>query len=223
MSNLPTNATVVTTTPTQPPSTPDLSTSGPAPRITPHSRVSKPPTESDPVLTRVSLGRADNGTQFGMFIQVFADGTVIDGEGVHHVGADLMKPILDTLRQGDIYRIHGHCGNASADEIEAAQVVVYERSYGKLRATSFSYSGNPHGCDPSLHKLHKALEAIQMKLSHVSPSIGNAPAGPALSAPATTAAPVISGPAVTRGSNMPSPPAVNPVTGPVLSLTPPNS
>ena len=62
------------------------------PRLTPKPRVNKPVTEADPLVTRVSLGRSDNGSQFGMFLQVFADGTIIDGEGVHHVGREALKP-----------------------------------------------------------------------------------------------------------------------------------
>jgi hypothetical protein len=185
--------------PTTPASTPSLPSGGPAPRISPQPRVSRPPTEADPIVTRIALGRSDNGGQFGIFLQIFADGTVIDLEGVHHIGGDLMRPLVDSLRQGDIYRIKGHCGAPSTDFVEVAHVVVYERSYGKLRATSFSYSGNPQGCDASVRKLHAALDSIQTRLS--------TPAAPS-TAPAQP-----SGPA-------PSRPAQGPGT-PVLSLTPP--
>jgi hypothetical protein len=110
-----------------------------------------------------------------MFLQVFADGTVIDGEGIHHLGSDAIKPLVDALRQGDVYRVRGHCGNPSTDFIVTTHVVVYERSLGKLRATSFSYSGNPHGCDASVHKLHAALETIQTKLSTPTPVASTTP------------------------------------------------
>ena len=121
--------------------------------------------------------------------QVFADGTVIDGEGVHHVSTDALKPLVDALRQGDLYRLKGHCGNPSTDFIVTTHVVVYERSLGKLRATSFSYSGNPHGCDASVHKLHAALESIQTKLSTPAPTSTTTPAA---ATPPTVGAPVLS-------------------------------
>jgi hypothetical protein len=199
----PTTVYSATTAPGTPPSTPNAPSSGAAPRITPQPRVSRPPTEADPIVTRIAVGRSDNGGQFGMFLQVFADGTVLDLEGVHRIGNDLMKPLMEGLRQGELYRLKGHCGAPSTDFIETTNVIVYERSYGKLRATSFSYSGNPQGCDPSVRKLHAALEAIQTRLSSP-PS-----QGPATSA---AAAPVLSGPA-------PKPPEVNPAPS-VLGLTP---
>jgi hypothetical protein len=148
-----------------PPSTPTVAADGPAPRIAPQPRVSRPPTEADPIVSRVAIGRSDGGGQFAMFLEVFADGTVIDSEGVHRVGNDVMKPLMEALRLGELYRLKGHCGAPSTDFIEHAHVVIYERSLGKLRATSFSYSGNPQGCDPSVKKLHAALDAVQNKLS----------------------------------------------------------
>ncbi len=69
---------------TTPPSTLPGASSGP--RVTPKPRVNKPATEADPVVTRVSLGRSDDGSQFAMFLQVYADGTVIDSSGVHKLG-----------------------------------------------------------------------------------------------------------------------------------------
>lgn len=188
-----------------PPSTPDASSNGPGPKITAQPRVSRPATEADPVVTRVAIGRSDTGSQFAMFLQVFADGTVIDGEGIHHLGPDAMKPLLDALRQGDLYRLKGHCGQPSTDFIVATHVVVYERALGKLRASSFSYSGNPHGCDASVHKLHAALESIQTKLN---------PATSASGATANTSVPPTTsdGPALTAPSG----------GTPVLGLTAPN-
>ncbi len=172
--------------PSLPPSTPEPTTTGAGPRITAQPRVSRPATEADPIVTRVAIGKSDNGGQFAMFLQVFADGTVIDGEGIHHLSPEAMKPLMEALRQGDLYRLKGHCGNPSTDFIVSTHVVVYERSLGKLRATSFSYSGNPHGCDASVHKLHAALESIQTKLSPSTP-VATAPtsaaSGPALAAP----------------------------------------
>jgi len=164
--------------PTTPVSTPEAG-GGTAPRISPQPRVSRPPTESDPILTRASVARSDGGGQFGMFLQVFADGTVIDGEGVHKLGGDVMRPLTEALRQGDLYRLKGHCGAPPTDFIEVSHVVLFERSYGKLRATSFSYSGNPQGCDPAVRKLHAAMEAIQGRISSPAPSGAEGTAGPA--------------------------------------------
>jgi len=112
----------------------------------------------------------------------------------------VMKPLLDAIHQGDLFRLKGHCGAPSTESIESAHVVVFERSYGKLRATSFSYSGNPQGCDPSVRKLHAALEAIQLKLS--SPASATVPASVA-----------------TSPTQQPTPYQTG---GPVLSLTPAN-
>jgi hypothetical protein len=164
--------------PSSPPSTPESTSTGPAPKITAQPRVSRPATEADPLVTKISVGKSDGGGQFGMFLQVFADGTVIDGEGIHRLAPDAMKPLHEALRQGDLYRVRGHCGNPSTDFIVTTHVVVYDRAMGRLRATSFSYSGNPHGCDASVHKLHAALEAIQTKLSTPAPTV-TTPATPA--------------------------------------------
>ena len=198
--NAPTTISTTVVAPGTPASTPALPAVGPTPRISPQPRVSRPPTEADPIVTRIALGRSDNGGQFGIFLQIFADGTVIDLEGVHHIGGDLMKPLVESLRQGDIYRLKGHCGAPSTDFVEVAHVVVYERSYGKLRATSFSYSGNPQGCDASVRRLHAALDSIQTRLS--------TPTGPSPT-PTQPTGPAPSRPAQAQGT-------------PVLSLTPPS-
>jgi hypothetical protein len=163
--------------PSTPASTPaEPSSPANTPRITAQPRTSRPATEADPLVTRVSVGKSDGGGQFGMFLEVFADGTVIDGEGIHHISTEALKPLVDALRQGDLYRVKGHCGNPSTDFIVTTHVVVYERSLGKLRATSFSYSGNPHGCDASVHKLHAAIESIQTRLSTPAPAATSTPA-----------------------------------------------
>ena len=69
-------------------------------RSRPRPRVSKPATEADPLVTRVSLGRSDDGTQFAMFLQVYADGTIIDNSGVHKVGGEVLKPVVDAIAGG---------------------------------------------------------------------------------------------------------------------------
>ncbi len=171
---------------------------GPQPRIRPQPRASHAVTEADPIVTRISLARSDEGSQFGMFLQVYADGTVIDSQGVHRVGRAGIKEVVSVLESSDIHRVHGHCGAPSTDFVEHVQMVVYERSLGRLRATSFSCSGNPQGCDRSVRMLQTALETLQTKLGGTMtgpapsaaappPVIGLTPVGPA--PPQTPASP----------------------------------
>ena len=158
-------------------------------KLRPQPRNSQAATEADPILTRVALGRADDGKQFGMFLQVYADGTVIDSEGVHRVGADVMQPLGQALQASELSQLKGHCGGPPTDFIEQVHITVYERSRGRLRANSFSFSGNPAGCDPSVRALHAAIEVLQLKLSgppvtttavNTSPADTQAPAPPVL-------------------------------------------
>ena len=137
---------------------------GPVQRITPQPRTTRAATEADPILTRVTIGRSDNSGQFAMFLQIYADGTVIDSEGVHHVKPELLKPIHDQLQSGEIPRLKGHCGGPPTDYIEQVLYTVYDRSLGRIRATSFSFSGNQQGCSPVIRQLNAAVDALQMKL-----------------------------------------------------------
>src|SRR5439155_10944360 len=116
-----------------------------------------------------ALGRSDDGTQFGMFLQVYADGTVIDSEGVHHVGREGIKGVLASLEQNELYRIRGHCGAPATDFIEQVHMVLYERSLGRLRANAFSFSGNKQGCDPAVRHLQSALYTLQSRLTRPRP------------------------------------------------------
>jgi hypothetical protein len=50
-------------------------------------------------------------------------------------------------------------------------MIVYERSFGRLRASSFSFSGNTQGCDQAVRRLQNVLDALQTRLGR--------PAGPA--------------------------------------------
>lgn len=145
------------------------------PRLRPQPRVSRPITDADPIVTRVSLGRSDDGRQFGMFLQVFADGTVIDSEGVHQTGRQGIKDVMAALEQGDLYRVRGHCGAPSTDFVEQVHMVVYERSLGRLKANAFSFSGNPQGCDHAVRHLQTVLDALQARLSQPSPGSAMAP------------------------------------------------
>jgi hypothetical protein len=175
------------------PETPPLpSSTGPSERLTPRPRTSPAVTSADPILTRFALGKSNDGSTFGMFMQIFADGTVVDSEGVHHVRPADLKPIFDLVQAGDLYRIRGHCGAPSTDFIEYVHVVIYERRLGRLQAHSFSYSGNPQACDHSIRHLHAAIENLQTKLSRppvtTSPSIGSSPApiNPSSAIPSTS-------------------------------------
>ncbi len=165
-----------------------------SPRITPRPRVNKAATEADPLVSRISIGRADGGSQFGMFTQVFADGTVIDSEGVHKVSPEILKPVVEAVTSGDFAKIKGHCGASAGDTFENFHVVTYERSYGRLRANAFSYSGNPQGCDHAVHHIHKVLDDLQMKMTNPgTPGASNASMTPSVvnpPAPAISTAPV---------------------------------
>jgi len=125
-----------------------------------------------------------------MFLQVYADGTVIDGEGVHRLGAEAIRPIVQLLQSGELARVEGHCGGPPADFIEQVYVVAYERRLGGLRAIPFSYSGNTAGCTPAVRQLHQALEALQTRLSSPPGAAGSAPlAAPTVPADAPGLAP----------------------------------
>jgi hypothetical protein len=154
-----------------------------SPRIVPQPRVSRPVTEAEPLVTRVSLNRSDDGNAFGMFLQVFADGTVIDGEGAHHVTADVLKPVVEALQSNDFSRLKGHCGGPSTDYVEQVHVVVYERTLGRLRANAFSYSGNPQGCDHAVRHLHTALDTLQTRISRPITAANTASPMPAAPSP----------------------------------------
>jgi hypothetical protein len=198
------------------PETPPLGgsgASGPSERLTPKPRVSAAVTNADPVLTRFALGRSNDGSAFGIFLQIFADGTVVDSEGVHHLRTADLKPILEVVQSGEVYRLHGHCGAPSTDFIEYVHLVVYERRFGRLQAHSFSYSGNPQGCDHIIRHLHQAVENLQAKLSHH--PAPTAPMGPAPSALNPNPAP---GVPATAG-RFPAMPSTSP-TGPAIPLSP---
>ncbi|WP_165252695.1 hypothetical protein [Paludisphaera soli] len=215
------------------PSTPAVAESGPAaPPITPRSRVSNAATDADPLLTRMALGRSNDGGQFGMFLQIYADGTVIDSEGVHRLAPADLRPIAELVSSGELGRNRGHCGTPSSDYIEEVHVVVFERRLGRLTAQPFSYSGNPQGCDPSVRQLHTLIEGLQAKLSGqpvaastpasvVEDAAAAGPASPPLAAPAAFAAPSrtpLAAPGVSRV--LPPLPATS---APVIPLTPADS
>jgi hypothetical protein len=150
-------------------------------------------------LTQFAIGRTDDGKQIGMCLQVYADGTVLDSEGTHHVGREVLKPLIDAIQECQSTRMRSHCGGPPTSFIEQVYVVLYERAYGRLRATSLSYSGSPQGCDQAVRQLHAAIENLQSKLAGASPvsttSAAPTPATPPAAAPppppvATSAPPI---------------------------------
>lgn len=194
------------------PSVPALPADGPTapgagPRLVPQPRVSKPVTQAPPILTRVQLGRSDDGNTFGMFLQIYADGTVIDTEGVHKVGPDVMRPLIEALRAADVGRIKGHCGGPPVDFVQQVMLTVYDQNRGRLQANHFSYSGNPQGCDPAIKRLQDAIDAVQARLS------GPPTAGPSMSPPA--GAPPLAGPGADA-----APPLGTPRAADSIPLTP---
>jgi len=189
-------------------------------RLAPKPRVSPAVTTADPLLTRLALGRSNDGSQFAMFLEVFTDGTVIDSEGVHRIRPADLRPIVDAVQSGDLYRVRGHCGAPSTDFIEYVRVVIYERRLGRLSAHAFSYSGSTQGCDQSIRQLHTVLENLQAKLSR---QVNPTQAGPAPTVNSLGSSPLPSGPAPAFGphlGNHSTAPAINPGGGAVIPLTP---
>jgi hypothetical protein len=195
-----------------PETAPVAAANGPTERLTPRSRVSAAVTSADPVLTRFALGKSNDGSTFGMFMQIFADGTVVDSEGVHHVRPADLKPIFDAVQSGELYRLRGHCGAPSTDFIEYVHIVAYERRLGRLQAHSFSYSGNPQGCDHTIRHLHAAIENLQAKLSRQPVSASSATVG-ASSAPTVLSGSAPSNPSPIAPAMPGRPPAVPSTTG----------
>jgi hypothetical protein len=170
---------------------------GPTPRIRPQPRVSRPATEAEPILVKAAILRSDDGKTFGEFLQVFADGTAIDAEGVHHAGRAELRALIDALQDADASRLRGHCGGPPTDFVEQVHLTVFDRSFGRLRANHFSYSGNLQGCSPEVRTIQAAVNAFHDKLRSPMPAPTSSPApaptpasGPAL-APPTNAAPPI--------------------------------
>jgi hypothetical protein len=185
-----------------------------AQHLTPKPRISPAVTSADPILTRFALGRSNDGSQFGMFLQVFADGTVVDSEGVHQLRAVELRPIVETIQSGELFRNRSHCGAPSTDFIEYVHILVYERRFGRLMANSFSYSGNPQGCDHAIRHLHTALENLQAKLSRQP--------GMETSGPAAMSSPVPTTPYAQTRRSAAAPTSLAPSgsSGSVIPLTP---
>ena len=147
-------------------------------RLVSRPRTTRAVTEAEPVVTRVALGRSSDGMQFAMFMQVYADGTIVDGEGVHHVARTALQPLVDALRGSEAMKQHGHCGGPPTDYLEQTHVIVYERGMGRLRANAFSYSGNTEGCDHSLKHVRDAIDALQRQISGQGSAASAHPAAP---------------------------------------------
>jgi hypothetical protein len=182
------------------PTTPELpgSANGQS-RLTPRPRSTSAVTTADPLVVRAALGRSNDGSQFGMFLQVFADGTVFDSDGVHRLGSGEIRPLYEVIQSGELARLRGHCGTPSTDYVEHVQVVVFERRMGRMLAHSFSYGGNPQGCDNGIRRLHAALENIQAKLSR-QPTAGSSTALPAAATSGAAGLATGRGPVPERGT-----------------------
>jgi hypothetical protein len=139
-------------------------------------------TEADPILVKAAILRSDDGKSFGEFLQVFADGTAIDAEGVHRAGRAELRALIDALQDADASRLRGHCGGPPTDFVEQVHLTVFDRSFGRLRANHFSYSGNPQGCSAEVRKIHAAVNAFHDKLRSPMPAPTSGPA-PAVSTP----------------------------------------
>lgn len=206
--------------------TPRLPSTAPAPRLVPQPRTTRPMFEAEPLLTRVGVARSDNGAQFALFLHVFADGTVVDAEGVHRVPPDLVRAVSRAIYDGDLLRRRGHCGAPSTDYVEQFHVTTFERSGRNLKANTFSYTSNPQGCDPSVGRLHQAVEAIVLKLAGSGATPGAVtPAQPA-SAPVPAPAPALptlGAPVTPNLPVTPMPTEPTPPTNDVPPLLPPVS
>jgi hypothetical protein len=200
-------------------STPGLGLGAGAPaaegsRLVPQPRVSRPLTDAPPILTRVSIGRSDNGQRFGMFLQIHADGTVLSSDGVSRVGPDVLRPLLDALRAADLGREREHCGGPPTDFIEQVHLTVYDQSRGRLVANQLTYSGNTQGCDPALAAVLGAIDAVQNRIASPAPGTSAESAGVA-GAPA----PGLGLPPLGTDAAPPAPLA-SPAGGPTVGLTP---
>jgi hypothetical protein len=178
---------------------------GALPKLTPKSRVNRPITNAEPVLTRFALGRSNDGSQFGMFLEIFADGTVLDSEGVHHVRPADLKPVMEAIQGSDFSRIRGHSGAPPTDFIDHVQIIVFDRRLGRLTAHPFSYSGNPQGVDHAVRHLHTALEGLQLKLSRADRPVAAATPADATAAPGPNSGAQSVVPLTTSPAETPSP------------------
>jgi hypothetical protein len=170
--------------------------------------VNKPITNAEPVLTRFALGRSNDGSQFAMFLEIFADGTILDSEGIHHLRPSDLQPVMEAIQGSDFSRIRGHSGAPPTDFIDHVQIIVFDRRLGRLTAHPFSYSGNPQGCDQAIRHLHAALENLQVKLSRAGqPTSPGIPLGTPAQGASTT--PAGASPSVSMGNPASAPNATS--------------
>ena len=121
---------------------------------------------------------------------MFADGTILDSEGVHRVDREALLPLIRAIQAVDTSRLKGHCGGPPTDFVEQVHLVTYERTLRGLRASAFSFSGNPQGCDPSVRTLQAAIEALQVRLAGPAPGGALAPVAPPSAHAASTSSPL---------------------------------
>ena len=101
-----TGSRTLTDCPRPPVTTPTTAAAGPGQRLgaqaARRARRSRPPI---PLLTRFALGRSNDGSQFGMFLQVFADGTVDRLRRSAPPSPADLKPIVELVQSGELYRL----------------------------------------------------------------------------------------------------------------------
>ena len=103
-------------------------------------------TTADPLLTRVALGLSNDGNQFGMLLQVFTDGTVIDSEGVHRLSASELRPLVEAIQNSELRQFEATAArppttslntfmslSSSADGTPSGPLVLVRRQCPRLR------------------------------------------------------------------------------------------
>lgn len=136
-----------------------------------------PPANADPLVSRFAVGRATDGSTFGVFLHLYADGTVMDSSGLHHSDPGQLEILRGVLEDLPLDELDHHYPGAAAGDLEVIQMIVYQRSKGRIRAVSFSYSGDPGDAPPAIRRLHSALESFQMHLAGAGGLITNSGLG----------------------------------------------
>jgi hypothetical protein len=190
----------------KPPTAEELEPRPGRPHSVPAAALVPPPANGDPLVTRFAVGRATDGSTFGLFMHIYADGTVMDSSGLHNADPTKLEALRDVLSTLPLNALELHYPGPAAGDLEVIQVVVYQRSKGKIRAVPFSYSGDPSEAPPEIRRLHAALESFQMQFA--GEGFEHSPA-PALT-PTPGLAPGLPSTSPTAGDYAPPPPLVLP-------------
>lgn len=174
---------------------------GGQPAAVPPASLVPAPANGDPLVTRLAVGRATDGSTFGLFLQVYADGTVMDSAGLHHADPARLGAVRDALAALPLDGLDHHYPGPAAGDLEVIQLIVYRRSKGKIQAVPVSYSGEPSGAPEEVRRLNEALEDFEIHL-----------AGGPVDAPTTAPAPRSTAPqrTVPPDDIAPPPPLVAP-------------